>query len=245
MNSRSALIIATIILLIACNSGAPERPDEPTHEPAPTEEETVSQDDEPEFEGQPFEGRLEIDPVAGGKRFQGVWLVTDEGDRFLITYRPREKYFPYVDRRVIIDGEEFEPDPRTQHIMADHLRVHSIDVTGGDTPIEPAPDRLPAPPLVDDAGGLLERDGLWTLATGVLDSLEAPGKSTVYGGTLRLADESTLAIGSIDGEQALQYEGDEVTVLGRLHVGEDGKPQINRVLAICPGRAERCGIEDR
>jgi hypothetical protein len=34
------------------------------------------------------EGRYEVDPIPGGKRFQGSWLILDDGTRYVLSYRP-------------------------------------------------------------------------------------------------------------------------------------------------------------
>lgn len=135
------------------------------------------------------------------------------------------------------------PDPRTQHIMADHLRVLSVEVAPGQSPIEPAPQHLPAPPMVDNADDATERTGRWTLATGTLEAIQAPEQGTAYAGTLRLSDGSSFAVNGLDGDSAGEYEGQKVTVIGRIRISDDA-PAIPEVRAICKGRVDRCGVED-
>lgn len=246
LTCRTPPVLAAIIAFVfACHSGAADQRDNPpADEPTTPQEQTVTGDEQTETETNRYEGRLEIDPIAGGKRFQGTWLVTDGADRFLLSYRPIEEYFAYVDRQVVVEGEEYDPDPRTQHIMADHLRVESMELADGETPIEPVPDRLPAPPLLEDSQRFAERDGLWTQVTGILEQPEPVGVGSAYSGRLRLEDDATLSVGGFGEEEARRHEGQRVTVIGRLNVSEDGTAAIGDIRAICAGRTDRCGMSE-
>jgi hypothetical protein len=98
------------------------------------DEQQVGLDVEPSY-GDPvrLEGRYEVDPIAGGKRFQGAWLVLDDGTRYVIAYRPVPGHFPFLSKRVVIQGRPYMPGRDTQHIQAPHLEVQSIELAPGET----------------------------------------------------------------------------------------------------------------
>lgn len=187
---------------------------------------------------------MEVEPLAGGKQFQGMWLVVDDQEPFLLSYEPLPEYFEFVDRQVIVDGEEYSPPPQEQHLMVPHLRVHSMELAQGETPIDPPPTRLPAPPVVDEAPQVKERSGRWTQATGTLESVQQLSPGTGNSAELRLADDAILKINAVVRDESEALAGETVTVLGRVRVTEDGEMVMPDALSLCPGHVERCGIDD-
>jgi len=82
--------------------------------------------------GEQFEAVVHIDATPGAKRFQGVWLQRDDGQRLLVDYRPRSHWQPFEGVRVSVSGEAYMPEG--QSIGADHFRVHTLAV------IDPKPE---------------------------------------------------------------------------------------------------------
>jgi hypothetical protein len=79
-------------------------------------------------------GVYEVDPIPGGKRFQGAWLVLDDGTRYVIAYRPVAEHLQYLEKRVHVEGRTYTPGADTQHIQATHLEVQRIELAPGETP---------------------------------------------------------------------------------------------------------------
>jgi len=75
---------------------------------------------------QTFEATVEIDAKPGGKKFQGVWLVTKDGQRQVISYRPHGWWRAFEGRRVEATGEPYAP--RGQAIAAQHFRVDKLRI---------------------------------------------------------------------------------------------------------------------
>jgi hypothetical protein len=220
--------------------------DEPAADEPAADEPTAEEpsDDEP-GEGEVYEGRLEIDPVPGGKRFQGTFVVLDEGDPIMLSYRPVEEYFAFVERRVVIRGEFMERQPsHVQQVSAPHFRVESIELADGEEPIEPTPEELPAPPVVEDVSALEERAGRWAQIVGTLGAIEdGPGRWANHS-TLTLADDTEVPLESMARGPSAGLDGEFVTIVGRVSRSEDEPHlRVGRVVAICPGRASRCGMQ--
>ena len=74
-----------------------------------------------------FTATLHIDPQPSGKKFQGVWLEREDGERWLIDYRPRDCWQPFNDTTVAVTGSTYEP--HGQSISATHFQVASLQRT--------------------------------------------------------------------------------------------------------------------
>ncbi len=73
---------------------------------------------------QTFRATVEIDAKPGGKRLQAVWLVHENGERWVIDYRAREFWKPFEGTTVDAAGKVYAP--QGQAIGATHFRVHSL-----------------------------------------------------------------------------------------------------------------------
>ncbi|MBL8684638.1 MAG: hypothetical protein JNK05_36015 [Myxococcales bacterium] len=69
-------------------------------------------------------GVLQIDPRPGAKKFQGVWLATDDGERFVLDYRERLLWTPFDGSVVAVTGEHYSPSGQAIH--AQHFRVQQL-----------------------------------------------------------------------------------------------------------------------
>jgi hypothetical protein len=163
-----------------------------------------------------LEGCYEVDPIPGGKRFQGAWLVLDDGTRFVIGYRPIAAHSEFIDKRVVVKGRPYMPGPDTQHIMATHLEIHSIELAPGETPYANPPTEVPAPPLVRTAGELAARCGHWVRVQGTLESVRKDPDGYLNIALLRLQDGSPLQAQNVRLAEWSRYEGKQVTVLSRV-----------------------------
>ena len=127
----------------------PPAPEDPVNDDADTSEAVTYED-----------ATFEIDRVAGGKRFQGSWLLLPSGRELVLSYRPMPEHFDLVGKKVVATGKHYSNPPHVQSIGADHFQLHSLKAAPGETPISPKPTSLPAPPLVNNQAefrGMLRR----------------------------------------------------------------------------------------
>ncbi len=87
---------------------------------------------ETRVQAEQFQATVAIDPVESAKHFQGVWLVREDGDRWLIDYRANEHWRPFEDASVEVSGVRYTPGG--QSVGAVHFRLHTLRV------IDPTPD---------------------------------------------------------------------------------------------------------
>ncbi len=106
-----------------------------------------------------FSASVAIDARPRGKRFQGVWLRPEGGEvsRYLVAYRASPWWRPFEGQRVDVVGSPWTPDPRTQHIMAEHFRVHSLTVA--DPNAQPTPRWVKMGPKKRYIGTFQRRSG--------------------------------------------------------------------------------------
>lgn len=185
------------------------------------------------------EGWWVVDPIAGGKQLQAVSVLFDDGESWIVHYRVRPGDLEWVDRRVRVKGRPYWPSSQVQHVMATHLEVQAVELAAGQTPWEPVPTEVPAPPMVRDTAALGARAGRWVQAVGVLVALEkedggwwARGRLRLKGGELELVGVRTSWMEGLE-------VGQQLTVLGKLSV--DGGTLGAR--ALCAGESPRCGLD--
>lgn len=100
----------------------PAAPDEPVASTPPTRS-TLSS-------GDAIRATLRIDQKPGGKKFQGVWLERENGEKWLISYRPEELWRGFENKSVGVRGAIYQP--RGQAIRATHFRVDWLAIAGDD-----------------------------------------------------------------------------------------------------------------
>lgn len=228
-------------------------------EPTTLAEPPSSDDDapvpEPSYEprfGEPVEREAlyVVDPVAGGKMLQAASLHFDNGEVWIRSYRPVAAELQYADKRVVVTGRPYHNSPFVQSVAGTHFELESIRLAPGETARDPIPERIPAPPSVENRAALEARVGLWAQCIGTLDSLEAPSDDSPWWGrgTLGLADGSTVVMNSIPyGDGAPQVEqGTTVTALALVLAPEQpgDMPSLGGNLRLCAGRVERCLMDD-
>lgn len=165
------------------------------------------------------EARFEIDPIPGGKRFQGSWLVLDDSRRYVLSYRPIPEYYPFVDKRVSVTGRPYTPGRDTQHIHAKHFQVISIELAPGEIPYEELPTELPTPPLLYSADALRERNGRWGQVVGQLIDLKDDPDTHFNIAFLKLEDGTEITAHYAAESQWRPFLGSTVTVVSRIEVG--------------------------
>ena len=71
-------------------------------------------------------GTIVVDPPSpsGGKDFQGVWLVTADGEKKLVSYHKRSVWAQFDRKAVTVTGASYIP--QGQSVMADHFRIESL-----------------------------------------------------------------------------------------------------------------------
>lgn len=131
--TRVELVAAFAVL--GCTPASPPAGSDPTPPPA---EQAKADDLEPPAVPEPLEppvqepqvvtlrATVDIDDEPGGKKFQGVWLVTEDGNRHVISYRADPWWTDFEGRTVDATGKPYTP--RGQAIMADHFRVEQMVV---------------------------------------------------------------------------------------------------------------------
>jgi len=196
-----------------------------------------------------FEAWFDIDRIAGSKRFQGCWLRLDDGARLVIGYRAVPEYFGFVDRRVKVTGRRYTNPPTVQQIGAQHFQLHSIELAPGEQPAVPLPSTLPAPPMVNSAAELLQRDGRWVQLVGTLRSAELRPEDEWGDAVVVLADGTRILVPDIYTSSLNQrwrpLIGNTVTVTGLLEkvTGQEPPFILTGQRAICPGKTDRCGMD--
>ena len=183
-----------------------------------------------------FEAILDIDRLAAGK-VQGVWLEKADGERLLVAYEPSPEYFRFVEKRVVVQGETYRPDPHTAHIGATHIRIQSIELAPGETAGD---ERLPPPRLVRSKAELAP--GRWIEVQGSLRSAEKHADDDWCDAILVLADGTELVAQMYVTEMESKWQpliGQRVTALGKLVLTE--RYELIGP-AICAGEVRGCGM---
>jgi len=190
------------------------------------------------------EGRLVIEPLPAGKRFQGTWVVLDDGTRYVLSYRPEPAYYAFVDRRVVVEGRPYRPAEHVQSYGADHLELDSMVLAAGQVAIEPAPQELPAPPFAETAEQLTGRAGLWVQLSGPFSraTLEE-GDTFLATNAVELGDGTRVEVEVVAHQVEGIEEGQLVTVVGSVQApaGHGGAHRLHNVRAVCPGKLNLCG----
>lgn len=163
-----------------------------------------------------LEGRYEVDPIPGGKRFQGVWLALDDGSRYLISYRPVPDHYAFLNKRVIVQGKPYLPGRDVQHMGATHLTVESINLAAGEVPYEHPPIELPLPPLVRDWYDLTECKDRWVRIVGVVVAVKDDPDGSLGLAHIRLEDGHELLARNAVRNRWEEHVGQSVTVTSRI-----------------------------
>ena len=250
------------LILVGCGEKRPPAttPEAmPVTDPTTIDELPLPSDDapseEPDFEprfGEPVERQAlyVVDPVAGGKNLQAASLRFDDGEVWIRSYRPVAAELQYADKRVVVTGRPYTNSPYVQSVMGTHFELTSIALAPGEIAWDPVPERIPAPPVVESRRALEARVGLWAHCVGLLTSLEGPSDESPYWGrgVVELADGSAVSMDAIplgDGVPLVE-PGGTVTVLALVlaPAGEGSLPSLGGPVRICPGRVERCLMDD-
>jgi hypothetical protein len=163
-----------------------------------------------------LEGRYEVDPIPGAKRFQGVWLVLDDWTRYVIAYRPVREQFQFINKRVLIQGRPYLPGSDTQHIKATHLAIDSIELAPGEEAYDEVPQGVPLPPVVRTAEELATCVGRWVRLIGTLEGLEEDPESYLGIATMKLADGSVIRTWGVVMKSWAKLQNRKVTVISRV-----------------------------
>jgi len=257
---RSAIALACLLGLGCGGSLQPTASQESTPVPVPTIDELPFPSDdapvpEPSYEprfGEPVEREAlyVVAPVAGGKNLQAVSLRFDDGEVWVRSYRPVAAELQYADKRVVVTGRPYTNSPYVQSVAGTHFELHTITLAPGETARDPVPQRIPAPPFVENRVSLEARVGLWAHCVGRLESLDSLDDDNPWWGegTLALSDGSTLVMDAIpfgDDPPRVQV-GDTVTALGLVLAPEQAgaMPGLGGPVRFCTGRVERCSMDD-
>lgn len=105
---------------MACNLGALVE--------SPTSTQSSSVHQASRQAGEQFNAVVRIDAQPGGKKFQGVWLERDDGERWVAAYRPEPWLKEFEGRRVRVTGWVYQP--QGQAISATHFRIETLRLAG-------------------------------------------------------------------------------------------------------------------
>jgi hypothetical protein len=221
--------------LVLCAAWACTTPTatEPRDEPV-----SVTKTATTEVEMDELTGFLTMDPVAGGKRFQGTWIES-KGVRHVVSYRPVQAYFAFQNKRVVARGERYMPGPHEQHIDAPHFRVKELELADGEVPHDPPLDRLATPPT---ARSLAEADavpGRWVRLVGKMSDV----KRDRYGwlsARLQLSD-GVVELDRMSKDTAQEGVRSVVCAIVR---DEQGDIEAFGAVVACDGDVERCGMSE-
>lgn len=173
-----------------------------------------------------LEGRYEVDPVPGGKRLQGSWLVLDDGSRYVISYRPVPEYFQFIDKRVRVEGRPYVPGSDTQQVMTTHLAVERIELAPGETPYSSPPVEVPAPPLAGSIEAIAAREGRWVCVRGALEAVNDDPDGYLGVAVLRLANGERVRARNVGKAEWSRHVGRAVTVTSRAGADEGGQAEL-------------------
>ena len=160
------------------------------------------------------EGRVEFDPVAGGKMFQGTWLVT-RGSRYLLSYRPDKALLKFANKRVVFKGRPYRPGRDVQHILAEHLHLDQIALAPGEAPWPVEPTEVPPPKTARSKKEVEALSPGWARVVGTIAKIAASEQMWTKA-TLRFDDGSTIDAPSVRREDWSKLAGKRVTVIASV-----------------------------
>ena len=204
-------------------------PPEPSYEP--TFEERVE-----------VTGLYSVSPVRGGKRLQaGSLLVDGESESWILSYRPQPDYFEFVDKRVVVTGRPYTNSPYVQSVGGTHFEVESMKLAPGETPYDPKPVKLPAPPRVRSEAEIEARAGRWAHVVGRLGVDRAEDGEIWVDGHLDI-DGTKLRLPVTGHQSKLRpLDGKQVTLLA--HIQKEGTKLTLQVGKACPGVVDECEVD--
>jgi len=126
-------------------------------------------------------------------------------------------HFQFIDKRVRVTGRPYMPGRDTQHIMATHFQLTSIDLAPGETPYTVCPTQVPAPPFVRTAEDLEKRAGRWAMVVGRVEFVKDDPDGVLGMAGLCLEDGTIIIVGNILISKWAGYNGKIVTVTSRVH----------------------------
>ena len=185
-----------------------------------------------------FDAVLVFDPLRAGRNPQATQLLRDDGDSWIVAYRPVTEWLCYADQRVRVRGRPYWPSEHVQHVMATHFEVESLELAPGAVAIDPVPLGVPPPPVLRELGAVQARTGRWVLAVGTLarlaqvDTYRSEGELLLNGEEIRVVHHGRGAPEILAGAVA--------TLLGV--VTRDDRGLILSASAICAGENPSCGL---
>ncbi len=187
------------------------------------------------------EGIFEVDPVVQGKKAQLASIVLSDGTRVVRSYSPIQADLPLIGRHVMATGvvTKGPPDPMAQAVMAPHVKVESLVLAPGETPITPAPSVVPTPPMASSSAALVPHADRWVVVVGDVDKVGPSASAPMSEATLRLSDGSLLLLPFVREKDFAPHLGKQVTVIG-LH---DKSKGLIGVQQVCAGVVPRCGMD--
>jgi hypothetical protein len=197
-------------------------------------------------------GLYTVNPIAGGKRLQPAVITLDDGTDLLRSYRPVQEEFGFIGKRVVVTGTVYTDagqPPEVQQVMSPHIYPESITLAPGEVPHDTTPDTLPTPPLVESATAVTGHQGKWVSLYATLESLSKREDETTWSDCrLRFADGSRLIVEWVSHTRLQKYIPGEITLTLRVSevtTEDSGMKHITAGMhAVCPGRVERCGMDN-
>ena len=191
-----------------------------------------------------IKGVLDIARVSSGKRLQTTSIKGEKGVEYVLSYRPMPEYYAFVERKVVAEGEHYEP--QGQAIYARHFSASSVKLADGEQPIQPVPKYLPAPDYVED--DMSSFVGRWIRArVSMVDSFLPEGESWVELNLL-CEDSKDLIRTSYPQSRTSKYDGlkgKKFSIIGllRSRAKVDGEPIAQPEYAMQAYVLEQPGFE--
>jgi hypothetical protein len=147
----------------------------------------------------------------------------DDGERYVISYRPVSKYFRFLDKRVVVHGRPYWPGADTQHVSATHFALDSIELAPGEDPYESVPTQVPLPPIVRTRDGLEQREGRWARVVSVVRAVDDDPDGYLAVARLEMMDGTPIWVRNTLRNKWSDLVAETVTVTGRWQgmVGND------------------------
>lgn len=190
------------------------------------------------------EGIYVVDPAPGSRMLQAAWLLLPDGTAWIVSYEPDPSRYAYVDKRVVVNGRPFEPSRLVQSVGATHLEVDEMALAPGETPYDPPPTSLPAPPMIATVGELAARVHRWAMVPGTLTAIQGAPGSALRDGTWKLPDGTELPVVDIpDSHDWDLLVGQPATLLAGILPDPRGSGALRLdASTLCAGEAPRCGM---
>ncbi len=193
-------------------------------------------------------GLYSIEPVRphqkGGRR---TAIVLSDGTFLHRAVGVVQDELPFFNKLVKVTGlvTKTASGPHAQGFGGPRVQVEKIELAGGESPIEPAPKVVPAPPLLTSLSTLSGQEGRWVAVNATVDSVLVT--TSPYGAALlKLSDGGLVDVDGVLESEWKPLVGTSITVLARVvrDTTAAGRLSLHGAGPPCAGVVPRCGLDD-